>query len=560
MKAGLPLSERMIVMAGFRQSVCILLSILSFVAAASGRAAEPFAVPTFHSLGLYWSPEGGAADKPVAVQYRRAGETDWRDALPMHYNPIAETDLDRADYRGSIVNLTPGARYEIRLRLEGAPGAAATFSASTWSEDFPIASSVKVPSGSKTLAVTESGKPGAYRLYDGTGSTIDVRRAANSCITVNASHVILRGFTLKGAGASAIMLEGGRDIIIEGCDISGWGRPAKKPLMPNQGLNRDAGVCCNNPDVERVVIQRCRIHHPTFDTNHWYEPVKMTHPEGPQCVSFQESAGNHVIRYCEFYSDADHMYNDIIGGGRNASHRGFPGPDTDVYCNLFSHAWDDAIEVEGSDANVRVWGNYMTETMMGLGNAPVTIGPLYFWRNVMDRSQWHPGGPGGQFVKMGFATGAQWMTGHQYLFHNTIFQGSGQGCAQGIGGSSRIMKHTTVRNNILHVKSPDGSSISKNMDTPDNNYDYDLYNGKIPPGHETHGIKGEPKYVSGAGYDEKKKQGVFALAEGSPGRDAGEAIPNFSDGFSGKAPDVGAHESGWEAMPYGVKAVFKPAR
>ena len=25
----------------------------------------PFAVPTFHCLGLYWSPPGGAADKPV---------------------------------------------------------------------------------------------------------------------------------------------------------------------------------------------------------------------------------------------------------------------------------------------------------------------------------------------------------------------------------------------------------------------------------------------------------------------------------------------------------------
>lgn len=556
-------------MAGFRQSARILLiSILSLAAAAGVRAAEPFAVPTFHSLGLYWSPAGGAAERPVTVKYRKEGEATWRTALPMRYNPIAETDLDRADYRGSIVSLAPGAKYEIRLSLGGTSETAA-FNAATWNEEFPVGTAEKVASRNAPLEIKESGAPGAYRVYDGTGSTIDVRHGANSCITVNASYVILRGITLKGAGitstpasgkyAGAIQIAGGHDIIIERCDISDWGRPSRKPIMANNGSDRDSGVVCNNPDVARVIIQRCRIHHPHFDTNNWYEPVKMTHPAGPQCISFNESAGNHVFRYNEFYSDADHMFNDVIGGGSNASHRGFPGPDTDIYCNLFSHAWDDGIEVEGSDANVRVWGNYITETMMGLGNAPVTIGPLYFWRNVMDRSLWRPGGPNGQFVKMGFATGAEWMTGHQYLFHNTIFQGSGEGCAQGIGGSGRVMKHTTIRNNILQVKSPDGYSISKSMDTPDNDYDYDLYNGKIPQGQEKHGIKGEPKYVAGAGYDAKTKRGVFALADGSPGRDAGEAIPNFSDGFSGKAPDMGAQESGSPALQYGVEAVFTPA-
>jgi len=33
-----------------------------------GGSVTPFAIPTFHCLGLYWSPEGGAADKEVAVR------------------------------------------------------------------------------------------------------------------------------------------------------------------------------------------------------------------------------------------------------------------------------------------------------------------------------------------------------------------------------------------------------------------------------------------------------------------------------------------------------------
>ncbi|MCX7049804.1 MAG: right-handed parallel beta-helix repeat-containing protein [Candidatus Sumerlaeota bacterium] len=549
-------------------------------------AAEPFAVPTFHSLGVYWSPEGGSAARPVAVSYRKQGDATWRQALPMRYNPIAGTDEDRADYRGSIVNLTPNTRYEIRLRLQeakttttsstatppaaslaAANSAVANLVASTWNEDFPIGATQKVASQEATLQITQSGTPTAYRLYDGTNMTINAGHNADNCITVNASYVILRGFTLKGAGsassktggyAGAIRIEDGHDIVIERCDISDWGRPAKTPLMPNQGRNMDCGVNCSNTSVTRVVIQRCRIHHPHYDTNHWYEPVKNSHPAGPQCVSFIESAGNHVIRYNEFYSDADHYYNDIIGGGKNASHRGCPGPDTDIYCNTFSHCWDDAIEVEGSDANVRVWGNYITEAMMGLGNAPVTIGPLYFWRNVMNRSQWYPDGPGGQFIKMGFATGEEWMTGHIYLFHNTIFQEDQRGCVQGIGGKNRIMKHTMSRNNILHLRSSDGASISSNLQTPDNDFDYDLYNGSVPDGHESHGVKGAPRYVSGAEFDPKAMQGNFQLAPNSPGLDAGEAIPNFSDGFTGKAPDIGAHESGWRPMQYGINAVFQP--
>src|SRR4051812_39899943 len=73
---------------------------------------QPFAIPTFHCLGLYWSPPGGAADKPVLVRYRPQGASEWQEALPMRYHPIAGTDEDLTDYRGSIVHLSPGTSYE----------------------------------------------------------------------------------------------------------------------------------------------------------------------------------------------------------------------------------------------------------------------------------------------------------------------------------------------------------------------------------------------------------------------------------------------------------------
>ncbi len=77
------------------------------------------------------------------------------------------------------------------------------------------------------------------------------------------------------------------------------------------------------------------------------------------------------------------MFNDVIGGGSNGSFRGAPGPDSDIYGNFVSHCWDDGLEVEGGNRNVRVWDNYITQSMNMIGNAATSIGPLYVWRNVV---------------------------------------------------------------------------------------------------------------------------------------------------------------------------------
>lgn len=65
----------------------------------------------------------------------------------------------------------------------------------------------------------------------------------------------------------------------------------------------------NNEQLRNVVIQRCRMHHPTWDTNSWADKHgDTTHPQGPQTVYFRQSEGNHVIRYNEVWSDKDHYF------------------------------------------------------------------------------------------------------------------------------------------------------------------------------------------------------------------------------------------------------------
>ncbi|MFO7907479.1 MAG: right-handed parallel beta-helix repeat-containing protein [Pirellulaceae bacterium] len=476
----------------------------------------------------------------------------------MRYNPISGTDNDLRDYRGSIVHLSPDTTYEVQLTLADT-STKTTLTATTWTERFPIGETVSIPDDEEPLAITESGSPDAYRVYDGQGATIDVQHRHDNCITIDASYVIVRNLTLKGAGdaerkgsrpSHAVLIEGGHDIVIEHCDISDWGR-----LNPDRGFgyNMESAIASRCPTLKRLVIQRCKLHHPTFDGSNWYEPEYPTHSRGPQCISLFNAGGNHVVRYNACYSDMEHMFNDIIGGASNGSYEGSPGPDSDIYGNYVSHCWDDGLEVEGGSRNVRVWDNYITQCMMMIGNAACSIGPLYIWRNVATRAQWRPGDKGGYFLKMGFAGGEKWMTGHMYIFHNTIFK-SGEYLPTGALGGSRIVKHTVSRNNIFQVRSPNNRCASNNENNIDNDFDYDLINGRVPDDQEPHAVRGVPVYIEEAGLDSDTRSGRFQLKPDSPGANAGVVIPNFSDGYTGDAPDMGAHQRGQPPIQYGVKA------
>ncbi len=515
-----------------------------------------FLVPTFHCIGIYWSPSEGGPEHKVLVKYRPSGQQQWHTGLPLRYHPN-DTAECKADYRGSLVNLTPGTTYDITLTVEGT-GRRIECRGTTWSESFPVQSAVKVSDGDTTLTVNQSGRPGAYVLYDGTGCTIDTGNKDDIGIAVRASYVILRGFTIKNVKEHGIRLLDGHHIVIEDCDISKWGSESEK----GWGKNYQACVFSNNKDLHAVVIQRCRMHHPSWDTNSWAEKHgESTHPRGPQTVVFWESAGNHVIRYNEVWSDEHHYFNDGMGAGYNGGYRGFPGADSDIYCNYIANCWDDGIEAEGGDQNVRIWNNYVEDVLIPIANAAVSIGPLYVWRNVSGRSYSPPGSSWdmshGPFIKMGYAGGEKWMTGHMYIFNNTIFQEGNNGTG-GLGGGSRIIKHSTTRNNILHVREGDRRSVAVSRTHVDNDFDHDLTSAGFPDKHEKQGLKGEPRYILGAGFDAETRTGMFQLVPGSKGVDAGVVIPNFCEAINGNRPDLGAHESGTGKMQFGVRAQFAP--
>ena len=254
------------------------------------------------------------------------------------------------------------------------------------------------------------------------------------------------------------------------------------------------------------------------------------------------------------FSDLDHMYNDVIGGGSNGSFRGSPGHDSDIYGNAISHCWDDGLEVEGGNRNVRIWDNYITQCMNMIGNAATSIGPLYIWRNVVTHSQSKPGAGGMHFLKMGYATSEDWMTGHQYIFHNTLFRSDDWPPVGGFGGN-RIVKHTVSPQTTSSTSAlPTAAAIAMRSRTSTTITTTTSTTARFPPAAKPTGFAVNPSTPKALGFDAATKTGSFQLTPNSPGANAGQTIPNFSDGYTGKAPDVGAHQRGTPPFRYGVHA------
>src|SRR5438046_10582170 len=89
----------------------LILLALALPSAAFG--AEPRAIATFESIGVYWTPPADPGPGGCSIQFRKSGESAWREGLPLWF------DARNAECRGSLVQLETGMTYEIQLRHGG---------------------------------------------------------------------------------------------------------------------------------------------------------------------------------------------------------------------------------------------------------------------------------------------------------------------------------------------------------------------------------------------------------------------------------------------------------
>jgi len=536
---------------------CALAGIVPRLAAAD---SPPVAVATYECIGLYWpAPEA----RECAVQFRREGAEAWRPALPLVY------DARDHEFRGSIVGLAPDTPYEIKLR---AGDRATTLTARTRSDQFPIGETTALPPGDSADGITikKSGTSQAYHLVTvpaGGRSTIDVRNRGAG-IVIDADYVIVRGVELRNAQTSAIQIKAGHhDIVVEQCHISGWGRYAGPVSFGNVGGDLDSAIYAEK-GCGNLTFQRNLIEHPRGAASDWEDG----HPVGPQGISLINSTGGNVIRFNDIWSTEDHGFNDGIGGGSNFSREGSPNRDSDIYGNFIRNCWDDAIESEGANMNVRIWGNYLHLFYNGIATACVSRGPLYVFRNVYAESRrTHRDPTGGACIKTGERD--EFGGGRRFVLHNTALQPRGVYSAF----TSHVCPNCVSRNNIFDCR---GSLATKQEKEPASDYDYDFFNGSDRgTAAERHGVRGTAAYLATSrleffpaprvsvvrygkiptdmGGGEKREITDPVVSVPNPVLDAGAVLPNFNDDFTGKAPDLGAFETGRPPLEFGRRAYVK---
>ena len=548
----------------------VLLFSLRFYSTANSSVIQtnknPYAVATFECLGIYYKVDSDTLGE-CRVSYRKSGTEEWRDVIPLWF------DKRDYEYRGSIVGITPDTEYDIRLKCGNKE---IIFQGQTRSELIPVAKTTFLEGGvtDDILHITESGNQGGWHLITpapGSKRVIDPENSTDYNVIIDASYVILRGVELKNARIHGILIkEGVHDVVIEDCRITFWGRCGGPRSFGNIG-GGDSAIRADK-GTYGLIIQRNLIQNPRGASSDW----DTGHPSGPQAVTIINSKGGNIIRYNEIISTEDHGYNDGIGGGSNYSFEGSPNRDSDIYGNIISNVWDDAIEAEGANMNVRIWGNYIHHTYIHIGTSPTSKGPLYIYRNIFGvsrRSQKES--LGWCMIKAGDRT--PYGGGRRYVFHNTALQPNGPfrvfGSVHGLP-YKRMTSNTITRNNIFDCY---GVLTDATKIDPPSDFDYDLFNGIDQNlGYEKHGTRAKPSYIQSYNlefYLEPTTQMIQwgrtvnkhhgkefwvvhkVVTVDNPAVDAGVILPGFNDDYKGKKPDLGAFERGNPPLRFGRHAV-----
>jgi len=524
-------------------------------------------IPTYECASIYWKIK---EDGTCKLRYRETFESQWREGLDLVY------DAGEGEYRGSIVGLSPNTTYQAELSVVSSK---TRLDFMTRSDQFPSGKVTLLPVGESDtpVVITESGTPEAYHLVTvptKTKSVLNLENVANHGIEIDADYVIIRGIEIRNAARHGIVIRRDRhDVVIEKCHIVFWGRIGGPRTYGNLEGSTDSGIY-GESGSGNLTIQRNLIEDPRGASNDW----ETGHPAGPQGITIIESTGGNVIRYNDIVSSEDHGFNDGIGGSRNYSFAGNMNRDSDIYGNIIRNVWDDAIESEGANMNVRIWGNYMHFFFNGIATACTSKGPLYIFRNVAGESRiGHLNSAGGALIKTGERN--EFGGGRRYIFHNTVLQPDGVFDVF----TGHPNPNCISRNNIFNVPGRLATDIEKE---PPSDYDYDYFSGNTlgRSAREEHRIRfnstpaGTKLFHSSYHLEFYPRSSINSIKWGkypyefgdrkleitdpvvwikNPLIDSGILIPGFNDNFAGEAPDLGAFEVGSPPLQFGRRAYLE---
>jgi len=245
----------------------------------------------------------------------------------------------------------------------------------------------------------------------------------------------------------------------------------------------------------------------------------------------------------------------------------------DIYNNDIHLSNDDFIEADGGAHNIRVFQNRgVNAAHNGYSSQPVFGGPVYFMRNIL----YHV--PGGGVFKMGAAPAGivayhNTLIGEQTArepysnahFRNNLFIGRdvpnrgvmvwANGTANYSSDYNGFRPNRNVAQQYTLIAPPPGAA------KPETKTFATLAELRQATGQEAHGVEVDFDIFENLAPDDiNNRYRVyhsadlnFKLKAGSKAVDAGQVLPTVNDGFTGKAPDLGALEVGQPQPHYGPR-------
>lgn len=392
-------------------------------------------------------------------------------------------------------------------------------------------------------------QPGAFPggfFVDATAQRLWVIAPDHASPATHAMHVAVRD--------SAFRLDGVEEVIVQGFEVRYYGATAAGSVgvdvvdsrlcwvrdMDIHHLND--GVRIRRPGSIGNVVECSRVR----DTSVYGWPWASVKGHAPEATAIAVTDGaENVVRWNDLEGTFNGVYNgDFSDASETIATR------TAIHGNAMRFIGDDGLELEGAQVNVAAWENVIRDVYNGISFAPVTTGPVYAVRNVLDGYTQHalkinngPTGavhvyhttsrpaagaafPGAQAIAPTLPFGGMtlrnniWEANRYVIESDTTLAGIVDWDVDGLWtndseGVGRFVKW-------LGVRHPDMAALAAS--------------GTI----ESRGLQAAPRYEDAAAGD-------FTLVAGHPFVDAGEVIDGIDTEprrVAGAGPDLGAFERG----------------
>ncbi len=531
--------------------------------------------PTLITIGIQLPVTGDDNyNAAVSVRYRKTGDATWKQGQPL-YRVHPDSTLPYViapQFAGSIFDLRPATSYEIQLHLTDPDGPVdQTYSLTATTRgipaDPPALRQVSVSDANSLNAALSGARPGdIITLANGTYS---------GQFAISSSGTATNPIVIRGASRDGVILDGAD---CYGCNVLElYGSYFHVERLTVQ--NAERGIRFQTVGAVGNVVRGTRIRNvlsgigakaSQFDS---YIADNIVEGRIPWPAIYTDDDGHLDVQDGILVEGSGHViaHNTISGFGDAMKVAQDGARSNDFYGNDILWTYDNGVELDTSEGNVRLMRNRFTNTYNPISAQPIYGGPAYIFRNVAMNTVVEE-------LKLHSVANPTREPNGVFIYHNTFVSAYGALILE----TPTAVHHFALENNLF-IGPPkpvddrpvdfyafiDDGLFDYNGYWPDGIYSYNYRTGRVDirgfaalqqsgAGLEPHGLLVNPQTLASGIVGPQDYSAFFApqdftLSAQSVALDRGVVLANINDGYAGSAPDLGAMETGCPQPVYGPR-------